>query len=145
MSNLVRSLSCLSLALVFAACGDDTTGPGDNGRQILANPSFATDVNEIFQRKGCSAASGCHGAPNGQGALRLTASAVDNYTAIVNVPADLEAFDLVEPGNADDSYIVIKVEGRQTQGQTMPFGGTELDAIDLGNLRNWINNGAPNN
>jgi len=141
--NLVAP-AALALVLAGSACGD-STGPGENGREVLANPSFATHVNEILQRNGC-AAGGCHGAPNATGTAReLTASAATNYTAIVNVAAVSETFDLVEPGNADDSYIVIKVEGRQTQGARMPLGGTPLDAIDVGNLRNWINNGAPNN
>ena len=144
MNDLVRKCLPLSLVLVFGACGD-STGPGNNDRQILADPSFATNVNEIFQRRGCSATGGCHGDAGGQGALVLTASAAANYSAIVNVAAASESFDLVEPGNADDSYIVIRVEGRQMTGQRMPFGGAPLDAIDIGNLRNWINNGAPNN
>ena len=37
------------------------------------------------------------------------------------------------------------LEGRQSVGLQMPRGGTPLDNIDLTNIRNWINNGAPNN
>ena len=39
----------------------------------------------------------------------------------------------------------MKPENRQSVGQQMPRGETQLDAIDLTNIKNWINNGAPNN
>jgi len=142
----------LSLVLLLAACGGSTTAPVDDGddagngdgREVLEAPSFATDVNEILQRRGC-ASSSCHGAPNGQDGLRLTSSAAANYAAIVGVDANSEDYLLVDPGNAQDSYIVIRVEGRQTQGSSMPKGAAPLDEIDRANLRNWIDNGAPNN
>jgi hypothetical protein len=40
---------------------------------------------------------------------------------------------------------VIKVEGRQSVGASMPQTGSPLDSIDLTNLRNWIDQGALNN
>ena len=49
-----------------------------------------------------------------------------------------------QPGDAANSYIVIKLEGRQTVGAKMPLGGS-LDAISLQNIKNWINKGAKNN
>lgn len=135
------------LLLTAVACGESITDPMDDDeeedtREILTNPSFATDINEMIQRRGC-AASGCHG--GGVGGMTLTATAADNYAAWVNVQAVSEDFLRVEPGNPDDSYVVIKVEGRQTVGLRMPRGGGALDDIDLTNLRNWISNGAPNN
>lgn len=138
----------LVLVLSMAGCGDGVTDPmqmeeeEEDTREILADPSFATDINEMIQRRGCSA-TGCHG--GGAGGMTLTESAADNYAAWVGVQADSEDFLLVEPGNPDDSYVVIKVEGRQTVGLRMPRGGSALDNIDLTNLRNWISNGAPNN
>ena len=64
---------------------------------------------------------------------------------LVGMSANGEAIDYVIPNDADGSYIVMKLEGRQTVGQQMPRGGTPLDATDLTNIKNWINNGAPNN
>jgi hypothetical protein len=40
--------------------------------------------------------------------------------------------------------VVIRLEGRQRIGLTMPFGSS-LDSIDLTDIKNWINNGALNN
>ena len=44
---------------------------------------------------------------------------------------------------ADNSYLVIKLEGRQTIGVKMSVGGS-LDAVSLQNTKNWINKGANN-
>ena len=61
------------------------------------------------------------------------------------MPAQSEAGKIrVIPGNAQDSYLVIKIEGRQGVGSRMPVGGA-LDAVDITNIRNWINEGAKNN
>jgi hypothetical protein len=136
-----------ALVIGLTACGDSSTepvgeSPATPQRVILAAPSFATNINEIFQRRGCSSGS-CHG--NGTGGMTLGTSAPSNYAAIVGVQASSEDFLRIAPGDAENSYIMIKVEGRQTEGQRMPRGAAPLDSIDLTNLRNWITNGAPNN
>lgn len=145
--ELRRSLMIATvLAIPLLACnGDGGTGLDDDDgqREIEANPSFAVDINEIFQRRGCSASS-CHGG-GGQAGLELTSSASANYDELVDVPATSEDFLRVEPGNATDSYLVIKLEGRQVVGGRMPLNAAPLDDIDLTNIKNWINNGAPNN
>ncbi len=146
--NLPRPmLLATALALPLLACdGDGGTGLDEEGdaREIVENPSFSTHINEIFQRRGCTA-SNCHGAAGGQGDLQLTGSASANYAALVGVQASAEDFLRVEPGNATDSYLVIKLEGRQSVGSQMPLTGAPLDNIDLTNIKNWINTGAPNN
>lgn len=131
-----------ALVLSLTACGESTpTEPADD-REVLTNPSFATDINEIIQRRGCSSGA-CHG--NGAGGMTLTTDAAANYAEMVSVQALSESFLRIDPGNPDDSYIVIKIEGRQTVGLQMPRGQSPLDNIDLTNIRNWISNGAPNN
>jgi hypothetical protein len=107
---------------------------------VKADPSFASDVWEALQRNSCSS-SGCHG--TGQGGLTMS-SAAGAYAALVNVASPVTAEIRVIPGNANDSYLVKKLEGRQTAGDRMPLGGT-LDATDLANIKNWINQGAKNN
>lgn len=136
-SNFVVPLALVGL---LAACGDPT-GPN---REILANPSFATNINEIFQRRGCSGGN-CHGASGGRAGLMLTASAAANFGMLVNVAATSESFTRVVPNDAQNSYLVIKLEGRQLVGGPMPLNQGGLDNIDLTNIRNWIDNGAPNN
>lgn len=141
--GLRRSL-LVPLLLVLSACGggDSPSDPGgEDPRVVKQNPSFATDIQEIFDRKGCTAA-GCHGNAQ-QAGLDLRPGAA--HGALVGVTATSEAIQRVIPGNAQGSYLVIRVEGRQTVGSRMPLGGTPLDNVDLTNLRNWIDRGAPNN
>lgn len=137
------------LVLLAAACGgsDVPTGPdgGDDGSgggdpPPPASPSFSQDVNPIFAAKGCTAGN-CHG--GGQGGLTLTASASSNYANLVNVASSDPSFLLVEPGDPQNSYLVIKVEGRA--GSRMPIGGSPLSDNQIQTLRNWISAGAQDN
>ena len=146
---LTRSLA-VAAALTLAACGDSGTGPDDNGntgggngntRTIVADPSFATVIQEIFNRRGC-AAGDCHGSSQSAG---LSLASGSSYANLVNVASTQASTLRVIPGNADGSYLIVKVEGRQTLGDRMPQGGAALDNIDLTNLKNWINRGAANN
>ena len=69
-----------------------------------------------------------------------------NHLNLVNVPAESESqFLHVKPLDAVNSYVIIRLENRQTVGLQMPGDGGRLDSIDLTNLKTWINNGAPNN
>jgi hypothetical protein len=147
MKLLRRNLPVLALGLFLAACGDD--GPTEpvvddpvETRVIKDSPSFASDIQEIFARRGCAAGS-CHG--SGAGSLTLTSSAAVSYGNLVNIASTGTAEILVIPGNANDSYLVKKLEGRQSAGAQMPRGGAALDNIDLSNIKNWINQGAQNN
>jgi hypothetical protein len=124
-----------------------TSGPADGQATVVIQdgvvaPSFSGVVNEIFQRRGCSAGN-CHGSD--AGGLTLTASASANYRELVNVPSDdVPLLDRVTPGNAGDSYLVRKLEGTGS-GARMPLGGPALSAADLQAIKDWINAGAPEN
>lgn len=147
-----RSIFSVALLTAFlAACGgsESPTGPSDNGdgngsggdtRTIKANPSFSADIQEILTRKGCTAGN-CHGA--GSGGLTLGSNASTNHNTLTSTNSTTgERY--VIANDANNSYIVKKVEGRGA-GARMPSTGTPLDNIDLTNLKNWINTGAPNN
>lgn len=139
MTRLVRKASGAGVALVLAACGgsDVGTGPGNGGS------SFSQDVNPIFGAEGCSTGN-CHG--GGAGGLTLTASAATNYGNLVDVPAgSAPTFLLVEPNNSTDSYLVMKLEGRQVSGSQMPLGGGALSAGQISTIRGWIDAGAQDN
>lgn len=110
--------------------------PGGSG------PSFSQVVNEILVRRGC-AAGNCHGGD--AGGLTLTTVAQTNYDNLVNVPSnDQPALLLVKPGDADNSYLIRKLDGSGS-GARMPIGGGPLSSTDLNNIKDWINSGAPNN
>lgn len=147
MARLTHVLSVLALASVATACSDPT-GPSGNGdgpermRDVLQTPSFSVNIQEIIVRNGCTD-SGCHGI--GQAGLWLGPDPDVNYANLVNVTAQSERqFLRIEPFDPTNSYVVIKLEGRQQVGGEMP-PGLPLDSIDLTNIRNWVTTGAPNN
>jgi hypothetical protein len=116
--------------------------PPTDTRTIQESPSFSTTVQEIFTRRSCNTA-GCHGAARSAGLDLSTAAA---FASLVNVASTSEpAFLRVAPSDPDNSYLVIKLEGRQAVGSRMPLTGGPLDNIDLTNIRNWIAQGAQNN
>jgi hypothetical protein len=137
----------LVVALSISACGGEGNGGGSGGsgttdtRVIKAAPSFATDIQEIFTRRGC-ATSNCHGTAVSAG---LDLRSGSSYANLVDVDATQENFVRVVPRNSAQSYLVIKLEGNQAVGVRMPVGGAALDSIDLSNIKNWINSGAENN
>ena len=145
----ITLLACLSLT--WAACGDSgsptaptmppTPSPTSDTRTIQASPSFSATIQEVFVRRDCIN-SACHGTAR-QAALDLRVGAA--YGSLVGVPATNEARVRVVPGDPDNSYLVIKLEGRQSIGTRMPQVGAPLDEIDLTNIRNWIAEGAQNN
>ena len=141
----------LGSVFVLTGCGEGPVAvtpdppepaPPVRPRILRDQPSFAQDVQEIFLRRGCVSA-GCHATAEPQGGLVLSSGRA--YGALVRVRARAEDFQLVAPGDPDVSYLLMRLEGRQRVGGRMPLGQTPLDAIDLGNLRNWILNGAENN
>lgn len=108
---------------------------------VKEDPSFASDIQPIFSAN-CALAS-CHAAP-GQHGLILTAG--QSYALLVNVNSvEVPAFMRVRPSLPDSSYVVIKIEGRQTVGVRMPATGTPLSATNIQLIRNWISKGAQNN
>jgi hypothetical protein len=107
-----------------------------------SGPSFALVIDEILVRRSCSLGS-CHG--GGAGDLALTPSVAGNYANLVNVPSsDQPEVLLVKPGDAANSYLIMKLEGTGS-GARMPLGSGPLSATDLNNIRDWINAGAANN
>ena len=105
------------------------------------DPSFTMDVQEIFDRIGCTQ-SGCHGVEPRAG---LDLRADGSRGNLVDVNATSEARVRVVPGDSRNSYLIIKLEGRQEVGARMPVTGGFLSAVDLANIKNWIDRGAKNN
>lgn len=147
MTRVGTWAALLALSAFVCACVDPTEPSGGRAgpqmmREVLLTPSFSVNIQEIIERNGC-AASGCHGI--GQAGLWLGTDPTVNYTNLVNVTAQSERqFVRIKPFDPTNSYVVIKLEGRQQVGGEMP-PGLPLDSIDLTNIRNWVTIGAPNN
>ncbi len=144
-----RIFAWLFLGNFLTSCGGgEPTGPSGTGDTMVevteTNPSFAQDIQFILEARAC-ADSGCHSANAGQAGLFLNNDFRTNYANLVNVPAQSEpGFLLVKPGDAENSYLVIRLEGRQSVGSRMPIG-SPLRNVEITIVKNWINNGALNN
>jgi hypothetical protein len=154
MTNIRSQLFTLATVVMIAACGGTPTDNGGDNmggpppppppppRVILAKPMFGANIQEIFDRRGCTS-SNCHGGSSPRAGMLLASGS--SHAALVNVASTGDPnIDRVVPGNTAISYLWLKVSG-VTAGPRMPQGGPVLDDTDLGNIENWINTNAPNN
>jgi hypothetical protein len=105
--------------------------------------TFTAIQNEIFTPS--CALSGCHNSGSQASGLDLSAGAA--YGNIVDVAsAQQPSLDRIEPDEPSESYLYLKVTGDSSiSGSRMPLGRPALsgELIDL--LRDWIEDGAPDN
>ncbi len=131
----------LVAALSWAGCaGDDSTlGPDNSDGAGTLTAATLAQVREVFAIS--CAISGCHSGGEPAAGLSLEG---DFATRIVGVASgqrpDLK---LVDPGNPDGSYLLIKVRGddeivsqQMPPSRTLPAGQVEI-------IRAWIASGAP--
>lgn len=105
---------------------------------VLEHPHFKEHIAPVFQNN-CTM-SGCHDASGTAGLVLLSEEA---HSEIVNVQSLNEPeYMLVKPGDADNSYIIIKLEGRQAVGVQMPHSRPPLNTETIQTIKNWINQGA---
>lgn len=133
-------LTGLGLALVIAGCEHaDPLGPTD------LTPTLSSIEARIFSTS--CAVSGCH---VGGGTTLPTSMSLrpgDAFGQIVGVPSvERPGLLRVDPGDPDDSYLVMKIEGRAgIAGARMPLGRPALTADEIQSIRAWITDGAPDN
>lgn len=127
----------LMVVVMGVSCGSDSAL-----REVTApGPVTLQDVQSAVFTPSC-ATLGCHvggGAPRG-----LDLSEGNAFGNLVNVPSDqVGQYDRVNPGNAADSYVYMKVtaDGR-ILGDPMPAEGDELSSQRKALLREWIEQGA---
>ena len=141
MAIKIGKLGILLFSLFLFNCEKEScpTKP-ENG--VNEDPSFKTEIQPIFIEN-CAVA-GCH---NSSAAAGLDLSENFAYHNLVDKPSQ-QAQDkkLVLPSNPDDSYLIIKLENRQTNGTAqMPLGATPLSIDEIKIIKNWISKGAKNN
>ena len=144
MKKNMRLIGIILLTLTMGVlyhCGSNSSTNTEPPPTVKDDPSFSSDIQSIFSNNCIS--SGCHNAGASGGLVLLQGQA---YANLVNVASTQEPGKTrVIPNDATNSDIVIKLEGRQTNGGRMPFGGTALHANTIQNIKNWINKGAKNN
>jgi hypothetical protein len=128
----------LALIMVASSCKKRSSAVPET---VKADPSFANDIQPIFTNN--CALSGCHNSTAQQGLILSQGQA---YSNLVNVNSTQEQSRMrVLPGDAANSYLVIKIEGNQTVGVRMPNGRSPLSSVQIQNIKNWIDRGAKNN
>ena len=135
----VASAILLSGAVVTAGCGGGSgggvTGPPPGAPTLL-------DVQTAVFTPRC-AVPGCHvgaGAPFG---LDLSSAGIASASAVGIASAEAPSFLRVEPSNAADSYLYMKISGDpRILGDPMPASGGPLSDSQKTLIVSWINGGA---
>ncbi len=130
-----------ALTAFYCDGGNGNGNGGDEPTTPIADPSFANDIQPIFNNN--CALSDCH---NSTAQAGLVLSQGVAYNNIVNVAStQVPALMRVSPSDATNSYLVKKIEGTQTVGTRMPQGRGALNSVSIQNIKNWVNRGAKNN
>ena len=134
------------LATMFAvACGSDSS-PAAPSSTTTPGPTFSVQVQQQIFNPACVV---CH-TDDGRtpsGGLNLK-NASTSYAALVNVGSTGKSGAVrVIPGNPSGSYLIQKLEGAaDIVGLRMPRNGPPyLTDAQTQLIRQWIQNGAPNN
>ena len=138
---MTKITQCMLLIAVlsWAGCGgdDSAVGPDGEGEGTLTEATL-TQVREVFAVS--CAFSGCHSGGEPAAGLSLEG---DFATRIVGVDSGQRPdFKLVDPGNPNKSYLLIKVRGDdEIVSRQMP-PGNPLSAEQVEIIRAWIASGA---
>ena len=145
LNRLALAALCGALFLFLSGCGGSSTGAnggnnggngGNGGNEIGTEPTF-TNVQQILQQS-CGG-SNCHINQRTSG-VRL-----DSYQNVTESEGQQYGKRIVQPNDADGSPLVDKIEPNPDNGVRMPENGNYLSDERINQIREWINDGAPNN
>jgi len=148
-ANMILGINGVALDGEYS--GNLPSGDGAEGGDFVVGfevqgiqPSLASIQNNIFTPT-CSVA-GCHTGPPGPNlpaGMDLSSSAA-SFSSLINIGSFQEpTIFRVAVGDADNSYLIHKLEGTSAQGSRMPLGGPFLDQATIDVIRLWIDIGAP--
>lgn len=138
----------ISWFIGLSACAGDGLGLDEFGEPVdssgVADSILLAPIPENIQANIFSAicAVECHRPPNSYQELNLEAGKA--YENLVDVPSvEIPSMMRVLPGDADNSYIIWKLEGRAgIIGQRMPLNLPALPSDQIEAIKAWINDGA---
>jgi hypothetical protein len=143
-----RGLTLLAI-LACAGCAGNGKGLDQNGQPLASegggsNAPLTADLQSIQDNVFTPICTRCHIGASAPEGLRLDAA--DSYNLLVGVPsAEVPSLLRVMPGDPDESYLVLKLQGSAgIVGGQMPFGGPYLPQSTIDVIRQWITDGAPN-
>ena len=133
------------MSMGIAACGDSPTAPTDHDHEHEDTDRPAGELTHTLSsiqsfvfNPSCVAH---HGEDAAEAGLNLAEG--HSFDNLVNVRSTQVALDLVRPGDAENSYLVHKLDGRAgIVGERMPVGGPFLTATEIDVIKEWINEGA---
>jgi hypothetical protein len=145
----IEILQIIAILYCFGCAGNgqgldengDPIGSGNGGLPVAFEPTFSNIQQNVFS----AICIECHCGVLAPEGLRLDPQ--NSYNNLVGVRS-AEQSDLfrVEPGNANRSYIIRKLEGGpDISGGQMPLDRTPLDQSTINAIRVWIAQGAPRN
>ena len=147
MRTISRSALLLLLAVGVAACGSDSpTAPtAPTAPTTTPTPGALTatlsSIQSVVFNDSCI---GHHGDHATDADLDLRDG--QSFSNLVNQQSIQVALDLVEPNDAENSYLIHKLDGRAgIVGDRMPPAGPFLSQADIDVIKQWINAGAQNN
>jgi uncharacterized protein (TIGR03118 family) len=118
----------------------------------VANVAAATTLTQLQATYFGPICSGCHNGTasttraDGLPGIQNLTTGADSFAALVNVASlEVSSLNRVTPNDADNSYIIQKLEGTAAVGARMPFGGPYLTQTQIDQFKSWINAGATNN
>jgi len=139
---LLASLAC-------AGCAGNGAGLDQNGQPLGSDGSgssepLTADLQSIQDNVFTPICTRCHIGASAPEGLRLDAA--DSYSLLVGVPsAEVPSLLRVMPGDPDESYLVLKLQGSAgIVGGQMPLGGPYLPQATIDAVRQWITDGAAN-
>lgn len=145
----VKLLMMLVAAGLATGCGGgsgDSTSGGNGDPTPEPDPPAAEEATlaQIQEDIFGAICTECHTGANAPQGLQLS-SEQESFDNLVNQPSSQQPDILrVDPGNPDDSYLVMKIEGHpDITGSRMPQGMPALSEDQINLIRDWITNGAP--
>jgi hypothetical protein len=139
-SNSWSAATCGFVPLIcglLAGCGsgDGFVGSGAASGPLTAN--FDSIQANIFE----PLCEHCHAGANAPVGLRLDAA--NSYALLVGIRSGLRpGVQRVAPGDANNSFLIQKLEGTAGVGERMPAGLPPVPQADIAVIRQWITDGA---
>jgi hypothetical protein len=146
------AVSVIGVLLGTSGCSGNGEGLDENGRPIdeegggtpppTEPPPGTADFQEIQDTIFTPACTGCHAGASAPRGLRLDEG--NSYAMLVGVASsEVPSLQRVQAGDAENSYLVHKIEGRAAVGDRMPLGGPPLSQEQIDLIKQWIIAGAP--
>ena len=148
-ANIILGIDGVALDGEFA--GSLPSGDNIEGGDFIVEfevqgiqPSLESIQNNIFTPT-CSVP-GCHSGPPGPNLpTGMDLSSADaSVTSLIDIPSiEVRTILRIAVHDADNSYLIHKLEGTSADNSRMPLGGPFLDQATIDVIRRWIDTGAP--